>query len=517
MAAKPTLAELKTQHGAAFEELVFGLFRPTRHQVFVAADLPAELIAEFAQCDEAFGASLEFANRLKAIWAARYPGQPGLRRVVPPEVHPLPLTVFDAPPAPPEDTPMTDKPLKPGQIPAASAVAAPPVAPPMKTHFNLPNCRVGVPYSAQITGRDAVSAPLVIAGMDFPPGLGLSFDPATQMVTGEPRLDGEHELTVHWRYESGTAHHPGRCNLIVNPDPRSLWKVVEPAAGQPYPKAHLDQQLIEADGLRLLAASRRGRSHEHGGTFRDDDFFLDHDAVSGWSVMLVADGAGSAGNSREGARLAVHTAGVHLVAQLKGEFGQRVAPMVASWDGAAAQGAGSEFHYLFHSAAGAAVQAIEQEAQQAGAAFREYATTLLAVVSRREGDATFIASFWMGDGAIAAYGPRGTVKLMGTPDSGEFAGQTRFLDRAAISDPGFGKRVRIGRLADVSAVIAMTDGVSDPYFETDNGLADPMKWDGLWDELAPHLQAADPAQRVLEWLHFFRQGHHDDRTIAILW
>lgn len=517
MPHKPTLAELKAQHGAALEDLVFGLFRPTKHQVFVAGDLPAELIAEFAQSDEAFRAALEFANGLRALWAARYPDQPPLKPLTPPVVQPMPLTVFDAPLAPPEEPLMTDKPLKPGQIPAASAAAAPPVMPPLKTHFNLPNCRVGVPYSAQITGRDALSAPLVITDMDIPPELGLMFDPETQLVTGEPRLDGEHELAVHWRYESETARNPGRCHLIVNPDPRSLWKVIEPAAGQPYPKAHQDQQLIDAGAVRLLAASRRGRSHEHGGTFRDDDFFLDHDAATGWSVMLVADGAGSAKHSREGARLAVRMAGAHVVAQLKGEFGPRVAPMVASWDGAAAQEAGSEFHYLFHTAASAAVQAIEEEAEQGGAAFRDYATTLLAVVSRREGDATFIASFWMGDGAIAAYGPRGTVKLMGTPDSGEFAGQTRFLDRAAISDPGFGKRVRIGRLANVSAVIAMTDGVSDPYFETDNGLADPAKWDGLWDELQPHLQAADPAQRVLEWLHFFRQGHHDDRTIAILW
>lgn len=416
---------------------------------------------------------------------------------------------------------MSDKPapapLKPGQIPTGAAAALPPVAPPLKTWFTLPNCRVGAPYAAQITGRDAAGTQLTITDMELPASLGLAFDPETQLVSGEPRCAGEFELVLYWRPDGVSARNPGRCHLIVNADPRSLWKVVEPAEGQPYPKAHLDQQLIAAAGVRLLAASRRGRSHEHGGTFRDDDFFLDHDAASGWSVMLVADGAGSARLSRQGARLAVAVAGAHVAAQLKGEFGARIAPLVAGWDSAAAQTAGSEFHYLFHSAASAAVQAIEDEAAKAEEAPREFATTLLALATRREGEDTFIASFWMGDGAIAAYGPRGTVKLMGTPDSGEFAGQTRFLDRAAVSDPGFGKRVRIGRLSNVSAVIAMTDGVSDPFFETDNGLADAAKWDGLWDELQPHLQSEAPGQRVLEWLHFFRQGHHDDRTIAIAW
>ena len=544
---KITLAELKAQQGPVFEDMVFGLFRPNKHQIFEAKELSAELIAEFSQSDEAFGASLEYANKLRAIWAARYPDKPGLKRLAAPRVEPLRLPVFEQPPAtPPEDKPgMTDHTepappappapsmpapeaspvpelppapplLKPGQIPPAGA-AAPPPPPEMRTHFNLPNCRVGVAYSARISGTDAANAPLIVSDIQIPADLGLLFDPETQLVTGLPARDGEFALALHWRYAGATARNSGLCHLIANPDPKSLWKVVEPAPGQPYARAHLDQQLIKAGGLQLLAASRRGRSHEHSGTYRDDDFFLHHDAASGWSVMLVADGAGSARSSREGARLAVQTAGAHLVAQLQGEFGARVLPLVQAWDKAASQAAGSEFHYAFHTAATAAVQAIEHEAQTAGASCRDFATTLLAVATRREGADTFVASFWMGDGAIAAYGPRGTVKLMGTPDSGEFAGQTRFLDRAAISDAGFGKRVRIGRLAGIEAVILMTDGVSDPFFETDNGLLNGEKWDALWDEVAPHLVGAAPEYAVLDWLHFFRQGHHDDRTIAILW
>jgi len=69
----------------------------------------------------------------------------------------------------------------------------------------------------------------------------------------------------------------------------------------------------------------------------------------------------------------------------------------------------------------------------------------------------------------------------------------------------------------LNAVLLMTDGISDPRFETDNGLADAAKWDALWDEIGPLLAAPAPEQALLEWLEFFTPGHHDDRTIAALW
>lgn len=184
---------------------------------------------------------------------------------------------------------------------------------------------------------------------------------------------------------------------------------------------------------------------------------------------------------------------------------------------AASKAMSAPFYLLFQEASKLAVQAIESEAQSKAAQPKEYSTTLLAAAVRRDGNETFLATFWMGDGAIAAYGPRGKFRLMGTPDSGEFAGQTRFLDRAALTDPGFGKRLGLGRYSDLTGVMLMTDGVSDPRFETDNGLADAAKWDALWDEISPLLALPDPDRALIEWLDFFTPGHHDDRTIAVLW
>lgn len=388
--------------------------------------------------------------------------------------------------------------------------------------FRLPNARAGQAYQApfKILGPDA-GATLQIRLLAVPPQLGLSFDSGSQLMQGVPAQAGEYELPLEWSRD-GSQWHGGKCPLIVIADPRSLWKVLEPPNDAPYPKAHGAQQMLTAcSGIwTLLAASRRGRSHEHAAAFRDDDFFLAHEAANGWSVLLVADGAGSASSSREGSRLAVRTAGRYLQQALAGETGQRCRALLEQVDAADAvrdAALHEAFRQLLQHAATLAVDAIEIEAAQRQLIARDYATTLLACCVLPVGRSTFVASFWIGDGAIAVYGPRGQVNLLGTPDSGEFAGQTRFLDRACLASAGFASRISSGHYADVSGVLLMTDGVSDPRFETDNGLKNPAKWDALWDELAPVLAATDPAQALHDWLHFFTPGHHDDRTLALMW
>jgi hypothetical protein len=63
--------------------------------------------------------------------------------------------------------------------------------------------------------------------------------------------------------------------------------------------------------------------------------------------------------------------------------------------------------------------------------------------------------------------------------------------------------------------------VSDPKFETEAKLADLSAWDELWDDLqaGAGLSSPDehPDQRLLEWLDFWSQGNHDDRTIAFIY
>jgi len=337
------------------------------------------------------------------------------------------------------------------------------------------------------------------------------------LLTGTPSESGDIELSVLW---SCVSHDECETKLlfIVNPDPRSLWKVVEPPADAPYPKSHLDTAGLVRGDIRIAAASRRGRSHEHAGSFRDDDFFINHCQETGWSVMLVADGAGSAVNSREGSRIAVKTAGDYLFNQLSGVKGVHLKEHILAWEGSDQQATINAMLHHFKQAATLAVNSIQNEAICAEQPVKSYSTTLLATVALRTDKELFAAAFWLGDGAIGAYSPSGKVRILGNPDSGEYAGQTRFLDQSIIADPSFSGRISVGKWNDVSHLILMTDGVSDPLFETDNGLRSDEKWTRLVNELSPVLTDASIApERLGDWLNFFSTGNHDDRTIAVLW
>jgi hypothetical protein len=519
-------ADPREPYREQFENMLWSLFAPQQSPLFDKSEIPPALLDEFLQSDEAFAAARAFALQLHAIWKVQHPGTP-LRLNTPAAPEPLATTIPspeaalsttpEETPEPPARSAPIDLRRRPGSTPPAGAQQRAPVA--RSASFQAANAKAGQAYAGKIERVGAHDTPTQLRDVRLPAGLDLSFTPAGAALLGTPTQAGDHEIGFEWS-DDGQTWSAGKCILIVNPDPRSLWQVNEPAADLSYRKPHLDCQLITAPACRLAAASRRGRSHEHSGSFRDDDFFIHHDAASGWDVMIVADGAGSAPSSRWGSRLAAEAAGAHLVATLAGALGADMARLLGDWDAdpaGAAKNVGEKFHYLFHDAGSLAVDAIEAEASAQGVPAKDYATTLLACAVRKQGADTFLASFWMGDGAIAAYGTRGKVRLMGAPDGGEFAGQTRFLDRAALADSSFAKRIGIGRYPELTAVILMTDGISDPRFETDNGLADAGKWDALWDDIAPCLAAQQPDQQLLAWLAFFTPGHHDDRTIAVRW
>ncbi|MEI7350361.1 PP2C family serine/threonine-protein phosphatase [Pectobacterium parmentieri] len=415
--------------------------------------------------------------------------------------------------------PATVNALKPGQVPTPSlSNKAPPAAVSLpQVKINIANARVGTPFNSPIEiSLDNGMRPDV-REVVFSEAIGLHFDRETTALVGIPTLSGDWDIAVHWSCGTATVG-VTKVLLIVNPDPRSLWKIIDPPADDRYFKTNMAQQAIRQPGVNIAAASRRGRSHEHVGTFRDDDYFIAHDNDSGWSVLLVADGAGSAKNSRQGSRLVTEVVGDYLARQLAGELASRLKRAIADWTPEDQREVGTFFVSQFHKAAQLAVHKIHGEALETNESIKSYSTTLLATVTLRTDDGVFAAAFWLGDGAIAAYGPTGKVRLLGMPDSGEYAGQTRFLDQDAVQDTQFSKRVIIGKWSEISHLILMTDGVSDPYFETDNGLQNAAKWDALIADIAPCLNDSEQAaERLTEWLNFFSPGNHDDRTIVVAW
>lgn len=380
--------------------------------------------------------------------------------------------------------------------------------------FILPNARADATFEAEIEISLSNDRPALVEDVRFPEEIGLQFHKETQSFSGKPTVSGDIKLEIDWSSEGITQ--TSELVLIINPDPRTLWKIIEPPADDPYFKENVAHAFISDTEVQIAAASRRGRSHEHVGSFRDDDFYISHNAETGWSVLLVADGAGSAKNSRQGSKIVTETVGSYLSEQLSNK--KELSALIANWKEKEQKEIFNYFIETFHQAAKLGITQINAEAINAENDIKSYATTLLASVSFTSEDQFFAASFWLGDGAIAAYGPTGKVRLLGTPDSGEYAGQTRFLDMDAINATDFHKRVVIGKWPDISHLVLMTDGVSDPYFETDNGLQDPARWDALIKEITPILETANETPvsgQLAEWLNFFSPGDHDDRTIVI--
>lgn len=409
--------------------------------------------------------------------------------------------------------------MGPGDLPALPETIelTPPPRPPVtwpKVSFSVDkNAKAGESFQAGLWAEGGNEVEIIEVLM--PGELGLHYDAAQRQLVGTPALAGDHTLTIHYRFAGSGADHPkleGRCTLIVNPDPRALWKNLPSDQTAPDWKPDTDHQRIHTPhGPVLLAASQRGRSHAHVGGFRDDDFFLG--TMGEWSILAVADGAGSAQRSRRGAQLATRRAGAFIKDKLSGEEGPAFEVAIVN----DSPNAKTELYKILGGAAFEAVKAIQAEAVSHDLSAKDYATTLLLAIHKPTPIGHLIAAFWVGDGAVAVYRQGNEVNVLGESDSGEFAGQTRFLDQSAVSSwEAIAKRLRYAVVPDFTALALMTDGVSDPKFGTDRDLADLGCWESFWQDLAPALSAERPDAALLAWLDFWSQGNHDDRTLALL-
>lgn len=411
--------------------------------------------------------------------------------------------------------------------PAPENNAPPP--PPVET-VRLANAMVGRPFRVEVDLAEYEGAPFheEPSFHDWLEGLGFSArvspdTPHTLVISGMPTSEGEHFFFLD--FESGNAVVKRRELLLtVNPDPRSLWKELEPEENQPYPKAHTDSQSLEVPGFALIAASRRGRSHAHAGSFREDDFTL-FTTDDGWFGAVVSDGAGSCRFSREGSRLACRTAAAALTTSLS-TLNERLPELVSALANGANEDLENSLRGVFYeSLAGAAFAAfkrIEQEAKATEQPIKEFSATLLMAVVRTFEEGLFMAGFGIGDGAIGVFDAAGdSVTLLNIPDGGEFSGQTRFLTMREVIGDGseMARRIRFGLFQKPTFAALMTDGISDPKFGTDRHLQSPAKWAALLDELKESLPFPPDRQapeRLIEWLNFWSPGEHDDRTLALL-
>lgn len=409
---------------------------------------------------------------------------------------------------------------------------------PKAVEIVLPNAVAGTMYFALIEALAGKSEVKAEEGRDTPvlSDIGLSLvsveDGQGFALEGTPTQAGTFTYLIS---SSGASKEV--IKLLVNPDPRSLWKEKDPSPEEPYPKDHFACQFLNIGNERIVAGSLRGRSHAHAGTFRDDDFLL-HELHKGGYCLAVADGAGSAPYSREGSRLACEALRETVDGPELAECMTRLREILGPLDedglrdalsGEEKQKQLTELMYEMHTTlVKAAIERIEQEVRRLeGSEIRDFATTLLYTVlipakstrvtskGKRITESGHVAlAYGIGDGVIG-HVKGDKVKLLNTPDGGEFSGQTRFLTMSDTLQT-VGSRMKIAHLPELEGLYLMTDGVSDPRFETDSMMEKIDPWYDLQRDLmqqAQHESDEALSDWMKEWLSFWSQGNHDDRTI----
>ncbi len=378
---------------------------------------------------------------------------------------------------------------------------------------------------------------LRLLDLRLPDNSGLAVDTSKWRIEGTPSISGEFNLGLRYAFvdDQPEASHTGKLPLVINADPKTLWKNIPSESSQMFWKADTDNAFCKSSEARIVAARKRGASHAHKGTCCDDDVFVFCDEAKGWHLAVVADGAGSRTFSRRGSEIVTREVGAYMSEVFTNSNGQVLVDTIEAWmkaidskvseeDMALAQNTvrNQLFTTLGYSAHNAVRRLLTEVKDHANliATPGELATTLLIGIARKVGTRWFCAAYWVGDGAIAVYRRGQEVQLLGTPDSGEFSGQTRFLDPNEVTQEALLRRLKFTVVEDMTAFLLMTDGVSDPKFKSEAQLARVEAWDLLWEDLDGFVKLTDSAegveQRLLEWLDFRVAGEYDDRTIAII-
>lgn len=400
--------------------------------------------------------------------------------------------------------------------------------------LKIPNARVGRPYSFEFDAATQGFNDVAYFEWSNLDATGLSYDADSKAISGTPTAAGEFKLLFRFRHKLSSEDKElseKEVPLIINADPKSLWKD-EPSNGDdPYWKNDTDKLLMPLAGRTLVIASKRGRSHAHEGKFRDDDFKA-AELNNGWGIIAVADGAGSAKYARRGSCIACENVLSYFQETFDEAQWQSFEDAIISNQTDSTEETQKGLSKLVLEHMGKAVyqahSAIAKEAADSEAVIKDYSTTLAFLLIKKFDFGYFVTSFWVGDGGIGIYRKDlNQVSILGVPDGGEFAGQTRFLTMADIfKSPDFYKRFSIRTIEDFTTIVLMTDGITDPKFSTDANLGRIEKWDELWEDLSGknddsvkvNLDAANEqaADELLAWLDFWSPGNHDDRTIAIL-
>ena len=398
----------------------------------------------------------------------------------------------------------------------------------------IPNGTVGKPYEARfdfdLLGWKDLSE-FEFEGLQ---DIGLQYDLKLKLITGIPAKSGDHKIIFKFKVSGQPVDQPfieKIIPLIINPDPRSLWKTLDSDKADPWWKEDDVTTFASLGPFHLLVSSKRGRSHANVGSFREDDFAFS-ELENGWNIVVVADGAGSAKASRKGSSIACNSVVEYFkepgtVDNMK-EFDQ----LIPGFKNNTGEDIAARINKLVYNNLGKAVFRVHKKLEEFAAtnnlALKDLNSTLIFTLIKKYQEGFAFLSFGVGDCPIAIINKDKTdVILMNWLDVGEFGGGTRFITMAEIfKNEKFASRFGFKLTDDFSYLMLMSDGIYDPKFVVENALGDIKKWQQLLADLGGKNEDGiavvfdkdnpDIVSQFSRWMDFWSPGNHDDRTLAIV-
>lgn len=359
---------------------------------------------------------------------------------------------------------------------------------------------------------------------------GLYYDEKTKQITGVPTKSGDLQFRFKFKVEGqkeDDAFSEKLIPFIINPDPKTLWKNIESDRNDPHWKEDNVTVFAPLGERHILASSKRGRSHANVGSFREDDFAFKN-LDNGWSLVVVADGAGSAKISRRGSAIACNEIINFFCQPGSGEKLKEMDNLVQSKDADAQK----KIERFVYNNLGKAVftvhKQLEEFAKKEGVGLKDLSSTLIFALFKKYGAGYAILSFGVGDCPIAVLNKDvSEVTMMNWLDVGEYGGGTRFITMPEIfQSEKFSSRFGFKMVDDFSYLMMMSDGIYDPKFVVESALDDIKNWkkfladlggkneDRVKVELQKHNNEIE--EQFSRWMDFWSTGNHDDRTLAIV-
>lgn len=396
-------------------------------------------------------------------------------------------------------------------------------------HFSLPNANAKKEYKHTI---DLSEFPdIVIKEIQNLEVLRLQFDKDSNTVYGTPIIASTIDLRIVFYNlkDENKSEEIKIVPFIVNADPKDLW--LNKASDQNAKYAKKDEDFYAGSFLdkNIIVASKRGRSHAHEGSFRDDDFRVEQ-LADGWTIVAVADGAGSAKYAREGSKIATD----FICEAFNNEENLNVlSSAITSYynESETNEEENVKLKSLVINALYKEVKGVHNHliefSQAEEISLKDLNTTLIFALCKKFEFGYVVLTFGVGDCPInILLNNEEEVHLLNILDVGEFGGGTRFITMPEIFTNEIGKRFSMNKYDSFDKLFLMTDGIYDPKFITENKLEDVDTWKSFIEDLngknddSVSVNLADPkaAQKeLLTWLDFWSKGNHDDRTLAIIY